>query len=405
MKKLDPREFSLNDNASSPAESARVGGRFYVGIFSNKRIIVRILAALVVIFFAFLIFISFFPLRFPNKHQPQPTITLMPSSPAQQFAPVKDQLFYANQSGFFAYDITTHETRQIAATNASTSIFNGQRISSDTIGFQVRATYGNATSAVYVLNFASSTLTKEADIGGGSWLVDNLNFITPGEFVYSEMNMSSTMIDNYEHVFLFDNGTTTQIGYISNPGEYGSVMSVAPDGKRLFFANQIYDMITGRWSPIVGTCKGVQSAWLNNDVVVFKRLDDWNVGDTCYYDVASGKKGDVGGTEGFAVIGNNIVYETTATATPSLFQIWSYDYGTRTAHIVVPSGQLYPSYEFNMNDLAGAIYQPTISSGTCMDLGCWGGFASGSLMMLNLATGSSTPLMFNVTSSTYTTVF
>jgi hypothetical protein len=259
----------------------------------------------------------------------------------------------------------------------------------------VRVTYGNATSAVYVLNVASSTLTKEADIGGGSWLVDNLDFITPGEFVYSEMNMSSTMVDNYEHVFLFNNGTTTQIGYISNPGEYGSVMSIAPDGKHLFFANQIYSMTTGTWSPIVGTCKGVQSAWLNNNVVVFKRLDDWDVGDTCYYDITSGKEGDVGLTEGFVVMGNNIIYETNSTTTPSLFQIWSYDYGTRTAHIIVPSGQLYPYYEFNMNDLAGIIYQPTIASGTCMDLGCWGGTASGSLMMVDPNTGSGTSLMFN----------
>jgi hypothetical protein len=183
-------------------------------------------------------------------------------------------------------------------------------------------------------------------------------------------------------------------------------MSIAPDGKHLFFANEIYDMTTGTWSPIIGTCKGVQSAWLNNEVVVLKGLSDWNVGNTCCYDIASGKEGDIGLTEGFVVMGNNIVYEQqSATAMSSLFQIWQYNYGTRTTHIVVPSGRLYPDYEFNMNDLAGVIYQPTISSGTCMDLSCWGGTASGSLMMIDRNTGSSTPLMFNLASSIYTAVF
>jgi hypothetical protein len=138
---------------------------------------------------------------------------------------------------------------------------------------------------------------------------------------------------------------------------------------------------------------------------VLKGLSDWNVGVTCYYNIVSGKERNVGLTEGFAVMGNHIVYEQTATTTPSLFYIWDYDYNTRTSHIVVPGGQMYPYYEFDMNDLAGVIYQPTISSGTCMDLGCWGGTASGSLMMLDLATGSSTSLNFDLANKTYTTVF
>jgi hypothetical protein len=74
MKKLDPREFGLNDNASSPAESARVNGRFYAGIFSgtkSKRILVRIFAILIVVFFAFLLFFSFFRLLPSNKNEPR----------------------------------------------------------------------------------------------------------------------------------------------------------------------------------------------------------------------------------------------------------------------------------------------------------------------------------------------
>jgi hypothetical protein len=99
MKKLDPREFGLNDNASSPKESARVGGRFYAGIVlgvKSKRIYVRFFAFLAIVLFAFLLFISFFPSHFLSKQVAQSAITLMPASAAQQSVPVKDQLFYTN---------------------------------------------------------------------------------------------------------------------------------------------------------------------------------------------------------------------------------------------------------------------------------------------------------------------
>jgi hypothetical protein len=289
--------------------------------------------------------------------------------------------------------------------NASSSIFNGQRISADTIGFQVGATGAYATSSIYTLDLASNTLSKKTDIGGGSWFVDNVDFISSDEFVYTEINVSSTTNDAHEPVVLFNNGTITQIGYISNFPEYGSVVSHSPDGKHLVFANEIYNMATGLWKPIGGKCAGVQSAWLNNNIVVLKGMSDGGLGELCYYDITSGEEVTIGLAEGsgFDVLGNTVVYEKTAAAQPMLLRIWQYNLGTHAARIIVPNASLY--YEFNANDLAGVVYQPMISSGTCLTLDCFGGIASGSMMMLNPATGSSTPLISNPAKDSYTILF
>jgi len=307
---------------------------------------------------------------------------------------MNDQVFYADQNGLFSYDIATRKTLQIAAINASTSIFNGRRIGGDTIGFEVGQAYGVATSSVYLFDVASDTLTREADVGAAAgWYVDNLEFIAPGEFVYTEASTTASMVDNYDRVFLFKNGATTQIGYVSNPGEYGSTLSSAPDGKHLFFAGQIYNMAAESWTPVAGTCKGPESAWLNNDVVVLKWESDYNAGGICYYDITSGAEGDVVGVmNGFDVMGGTILYMDTASALPGLFQISQYDYVTRTAQIIIPNARLWSYYHYDMDGFPGVVYQPMVSSGTCYTLDCFGGIVSGSLMMFDPATGSSTAL-------------
>jgi hypothetical protein len=328
--------------------------------------------------------------------EPQPAFTFLLSSSTPQFTSAKDQVFYVDQSGLFSYDIATGKTLQIAAINASTSVFNGRRIGGDTIGFEVGQAYSNETSSVYMFDVASDTLTREADVGGDAgWYVDNLEFVAPGEFAYTEASTTAGMVDNYDRVFLFKNGTTTQIGYISNPGEYGSTLSSAPDGRHLFFAGQIYNMAAGTWTPVTGTCKGPESAWLNNDVVVLKWESDYNAGGICYYDITSGAEGDVVGVmNGFDVMGGTILYMDTASTLPGLFQISQYDYATRTAQIIIPNARLWSYYHYNMDGFPGVVYQPMVSSGTCYTLDCFGGIASGSLMMFDPATGSSTSLGF-----------
>jgi hypothetical protein len=320
------------------------------------------------------------------------------SSRSSQQRPVslKDQLFYVNQNGLFSYDVATGKTWQIFATNASTSIFNGQRIGDDAIGFEVGQAYSDQTSSVYMFDLASDTLTRETDIGGDAgWYVDNFALIAPGEFAYTEANATASMIDNYDRVFLFKNGTTTQIGYISNPGEYGSTMSSAPDGKHLFFANEIYDMATGSWIPVTAKCHGPESAWLNDDVVVLKWESDYNAGDVCDYDITSGTESDVVGVaNGFDVMDGNILYMDTAPALPGLFQISQYDYATHVVRVIVPNARLWSYYHYDMDGFPGVVYQPMVSSGTCFTLDCFGGIASGSFMTFNPATGRSTPLGF-----------
>jgi hypothetical protein len=183
-------------------------------------------------------------LRMQRLRSSRPPIAFLPS-PAQRLTSINNQLFHTNQSGFFSYDVATGKTWQIAALNASTSVFNGQRVGGNTIGFEVGQEGSNATSSVYMQNVASGTLTLETDVGGDvGWYVDNLTFIAPDEFAYTEASATASMLDNYNRVFLFKNGTTTQIGFIPNPGEYGSTLSSAPDGKHLFFAGQIYNMAT-----------------------------------------------------------------------------------------------------------------------------------------------------------------
>jgi hypothetical protein len=350
----------------------------------------------IIIFFAGaagILFIHFNKLVVPAK--PQPPFTFLLSSLTPQLASIKDQVFYANQSGLFSYDIATHKTLQIAAVNASTSIFNGQRVGDDAIGFETGQAYSSQTSSVYMFDLASSTLTKEIDIGGGgAWFVDNLDFIAPDELVYTEASASSTMLDNDEHVFLFKNGTTTQIGSISNPGEYGSTLSSSPDGTHLFFAGKIYSMAAQSWTPVPEKCKGPESAWLNNDVVVLKWESDYNEGDICYYNINSGMEGDVGLAEGFNVMGGDIFYMDPAATLAGLFQIWQYDYPTHVARIISPQARFWSYYNDDMNGFPGVVYQPVVSSGTCFTLDCFGGIASGSLMIFDPATGSSTSLGF-----------
>ncbi len=350
----------------------------------------------IIIFFIAAAWILF--IRFTKQivsPQVQPSFTFLLSSSTPPLSPAKNRLFYVNQSGIFSYDVATGKALQIAAINASTSVFNGQRIGDDTIGFEVGQAYSNETSSVYMLDLASNALTKEADIGGnGAWFVDNLDFVAPGEFVYTEASETSTMIDNYESVLLFKNGTTTRIGYISNPGEYGSTLSSSPDGKHIFFAGQIYSMTAKSWTSVPKKCQGPESAWLNNDVVILKWESDGNSGDICYYDIHSGTEGDVGPAEGFNVAGNNIFYMHFGTTSAGLFQILQYDYATHAARVIIPNARLWSYYHYDMDGSPGVVYQPVMSSGTCFELDCLGGIATGNLMMFNTATGSSTPLGF-----------
>ena len=164
-------------------------------------------------------------------------------------------------------------------------------------------------------------------------------------------------------------------------------------------------MATGSWKPIGGKCVGVQSAWLNNNVVVLKAMSDGGLGELCYYDITSGKEVtlDLAEGSGFDVLGNTIVYEKTAQVLPILFQIWQYDYATNVARIIVPNASLY--YEFNANDLGGVVYQSVIPAESCGDPDCFSGVASGSMMIFNPAIGSSIPLIPNPASDSYTILF
>ena len=365
-------------------------------MMNSKKMRVLLAGALAVIIFfgivgGYILFSHFREQAAPVQSQP-PFIFLL-STTTSQFSLIKDQLFYVNQDGLFSYDIIVHKTRQIASTNASTSIFNGRRVGGDTIGFEVGQAYSSGISSVYMLDFASNTLVRVADVGGDAgWFVDNLEFIAPGEFAYTEASMTAGMLDNYDRVFLFKNGTTTQIGYISNPGEYGSTLSSSPDGKNLFFAGQIYNMATTLWTPVASKCKGPESAWLNNKVVVLKWESDYNAGDICYYNITSGSETDIGLAEGFNVMGGNIFYMHPDSTQAALFQIWQYDYATGATRIIIPHARFWSYYNYNMNGFPDLVYQPVISSGTCFTLDCFGGIISGSLMMFNPATGSSTSL-------------
>ena len=308
--------------------------------------------------------------------------------------PTSQKIFAMNPTGLFSYDPSTKEMQQIiAVTNPNSWIDSSQKLTDGMLGFELD-TQGNNTStdskAFYTLNLNTGVLTDEAPIPP---TLDGLDFIASGEFAYAQpVNPSVGFNENYDNLFLFRNGTTTNLGSLPNKGLYGSDMNQSPDGNHIFFANNIYDMASGAWKPTPADCAGNQSAWLNNDVLVLKTVnDDSGQGVLCYYDLSTGTEKTLGTVQEFSVVGNDILYEP-VWPTTGLSQIRMYDFSTKTDEPLIANAQLsMPAYD--PNNLGWVLYQPVVEDKQCLTIDCLGGAASGSLMLFNLNTNSSSPIM------------
>lgn len=258
----------------------------------------------------------------------------------------------------------------------------------------------NGKESVYALALDNGGLTKESEIS----FPDNFDFIAPDEFVYGQPSSSvpDTPIDElYDDIFLFKNGITTKIGHVLAGGEYGSVMSHSPDGKYVFVGNQIYNLASGAWQPVPKSCTGNRSAWLDNDVLVLRTIqDDGGAGPLCYYDLHTGATKTIAAAQAFAVVGDRIFYEPLWNNTGNIAsEIRVYDYDTGKDSLMANDAALLLPYEsgspVGRNWL---IYQPVVmEQPRCMDMGCVGGIASGSPILFNSDNGSSSPIILDGT--------
>lgn len=316
---------------------------------------------------------------------------------ALPFSISADEKLFALGSNFnalFSYDPNTKKIERLVETsNPNASINAPQKLAGNFLGFEVNS-QGNATGSgsadFYTLNLDTGILVDEAAISSH---FDGIDFIAQGEFVYTQpVNPSAPFNEYSDEVFLFRNGTTTEIGHISNPGLYGSDMSHSSDGKYLFFANNIYDMTAGVWRPVPAGCAGNQSAWLNNDVLVLKTVrDDSGVGPLCYYDLSTGAEKTIGAAQWFSVAENDIFYEPVFTTT-NLSQIRIYDFAKKTDKTLISNAKL-SMREYDPNNWGWVLYQPVVNDRQCFTVDCLGGTASGSLMLFNFGTGSSSSIM------------
>jgi hypothetical protein len=384
MKKLDPREVGLNDNASSPAESARVSRKFYVGLSQRKIFIWMVIIALIVVAGGW-----FYIFRHHHSASPTYTLTVVPGAGTSS---TDNALLYADQDGIFSYSFDTNAVKQLVSGSGSSSSFiHAQRIGDAAIGVEVT---GNSTSSIYVIDLSSGTAEKKFDIASGTF-VDSLDFLSPDEFAYA-VAATATMPGGGpppDDVFLFASGTVSHIGSIVATIPYGSMISHSPDGKHIFFANQIYDITAGTWRPISSGCFGNESVWLNNDIVVLKKDSDFG-GSLCYYDTVSGVQTQVAtSTEWFGVLGNRIIYTDASLQPANVFRIFAYNVVTQRDAVLIPNAELSRPF-YDLNSLGKIIYQPMKPVVSCMESDCLGGVASGSLMAFDPKTGGSSPLLF-----------
>ena len=400
MKKLDPREFGLNDNASSPAESARVSGRFYGGGISKLRKRKLVFWAVIALFIAIIgvyCYLSFYP----QTSAPLASRIPVATSTAPLAAAMQDELFYVYQGGLFAYDLNTNETEQIPAPfiTPSSSIINAQRLSDGLLGFEVAVGSWSSSSSVYVLDLKSGETAKKLDIAPSTG-IQSFDFISPDEFAYTESESSTSGgMPPPVDIFLAASGTTKQIGTGSAMIPYGSIVSHSPNGRYIFFAEQIYDTRTGRWQDISKGCSGNNSVWLNDNIVVLDSMNDWG-SRLCYYNMASKTQTVIvplPGVMSFGILGNRIVYSDPATSSISIgapFEISAYDVNTGSSTVLIKNALMMPYSGRDLGNLEGIVYQPLVAVNPCQDLGCYGGVATGSLMLFNPQTASSAPLIF-----------
>jgi hypothetical protein len=384
MKKLDSRKFDLNDNASSPMESARVGGKCYVGLFQRKAFLWTMVAVLIVAAGGW-----FYISHYHHSASPTYALTVVPGA---GISSTENALLYANQDGIFSYRPDTNTIKQlVSGPGPSFSFVHAQRIGDAAIGVEVT---GNGTSSIYAIDLLSGTAEKKLEIASGTF-VDGLDFLSPDKFAYA-VAATATVTDgglSPDDVFLFASGTVSHIGSIIATIPYGSMISHSPDGTRIFFANQIYNITTGTWQPISRGCFGNESVWLNDTIVVLKKDSDFG-GNLCYYDTISGAQTQVAtDTERFGVLGSRIIYTDASLQPENVFRIFAYDVATQRDVVLVPDAELFPPF-YDLNGLNKIIYQPMKPVLSCMELDCFGGAASGSLMVFDPETGNRSPLLF-----------
>jgi hypothetical protein len=352
----------------------------------------------------------------PSSTLPEPTIALMSLPAAQISVPMNDQLFYTNQNGVFSYDMITGQTWQVVTINGSSSlsnpfkISNGQRIDSNTIGFEVGLDgTRNATSSIYTLNLVSDTLTKIKDFSPGTEFIKISNILSSGEFVYDvPVNMNAGFNNNPTNIFFFANGTSTNIGERIDRSMNGSAVDISPDGKYIGFYDSLYNTASGTWTSSCGG--GDDTVWLNNHVLVGQTEKDWD-GGLGYCDISTRIGQQLGLVEdrAFGVFGDNIIYKLEGTH-PSggsysrlpTNQIWQYNNNTGVAKMLIDNADFGWHAGYNFNNLGWFIYQPVTNTGQCPGdyAPCYDGVPTGTPMMFNLTTGTSSPFLFNVPSDT-----
>jgi hypothetical protein len=397
--RLDPRKFGLSDSASSPAESARVSGRLRRFVFW----------AAIVLFIAIIggyCYLSFYP----QTSVPRATRILVATSTASLAVAMQDELFYVYQGSLFSYNLNTNETEQIPAPfiTPSSSIIHTQRLGDGLLGFEVAAEGWDSSSSVYVPDLKSGETAKKLGIAPNTG-IQNFDFISPDEFAYTESeSATSGSMPPPVDIFLVASGTTKQIGAGPAMIPYGSIVSHSPDGRYVFFAEQIYDTRTGRWQDISKGCSGNNSVWLNDNIVVLDSMGDWG-SRLCYYDMALKTQTVIvplPGVRSFGILGNRIVYSDAPTSSIGApFEISAYDVSTGSSAVLVKNASMMPYSGLDLGNLEGIIYQPLVAVSPCQDLGCYGGAATGSLMLFNPQTSNSAPLMFQSPPSSESVIF
>jgi len=110
----------------------------------------------------------------------------------------------------------------------------------------------------------------------------------------------------------------------------------------------------------------------------------------------------------FGILGNRIVYSNPPTSSISIgapFEISAYDVSTGSTTVLVKNALMMPYRGLDPGNLEGIVYQPLVAVNPCQDLGCYGGSATGSLMLFNPRTESSVPLMFQSPPSSESVIF
>ena len=294
------------------------------------------------------------------------------------------------------YDVRTGEEKPLIIVSTSTVNMGPLRVVDGALVFAI---YENGKAAIYKLDLNTGSLTGGDEVSS----FDNFDFIASNEFIYGQPSSAppnTPMDELYDDIFLSKNGTTTKIGHVLSGGLYGSVMSDSPDGKYVFVSNQIYDFATGEWHPVPESCTGNRSAWLGNDVLVLRTLhDDGGAGPLCYYDLHTGASKTIGTAQAFGVVGDRIFYEPLWNTPGVASQVRVYNYDTGKDSLLANGAMLLSPYESgNPVGRNWLIYQPVaVAEPQCMDMGCVGGVASGSPILFDLNTSSSSPITLDGT--------